>query len=334
MSLINSEQFLSPISAGQPAGPNLEYEAAFTELERAAQGRAEQRMGDSIVPAEPPDWVVVIERATSLLERTRDLRVAVHLALALLHRHGYAGFVEGLELAQRMLETFWPTAHPELDPEDDDDPTMRSTALAALGTPGVVQTLRSLPLIQTRALGAVSMRDIQALSSDAPTLDAATVERAFQEVELPALVETTQTVQRCRDAVSRIDAVFEAHTGSRGPDLTPLTQVLRDIFRTLGPRLQARQESDEDASPELDDSKSDGSSRGPSLSGEIRSREEVVRAIDKICAYYARFEPTSPLPLLLERCRRLVSSSFVEIIKDLAPDSVARVESLGGKQPE
>jgi type VI secretion system protein ImpA len=74
--------------------------------------------------------------------------------------------------------------------------------------------------------------------------------------------------------------------------------------------------------------------RNEALSGEIRSREDVVRAIDKICAYYARFEPTSPLPLLLERCRRLVTSSFLDIIRDLAPDSVSQVERLSGKKPE
>ena len=77
-----------------------------------------------------------------------------------------------------------------------------------------------------------------------------------------------------------------------------------------------------------------GAALGPALSGEIRSREDVVRAIDKICAYYARFEPTSPLPLLLDRCKRLVSSSFLDIIRDLAPDSVSQVERLAGKKPE
>jgi type VI secretion system protein ImpA len=70
------------------------------------------------------------------------------------------------------------------------------------------------------------------------------------------------------------------------------------------------------------------------LSGEIRSREEVLKAIDKICAYYSRSEPGSPLPLLLERCKRLVSSSFLDIIQDLAPESVAQINQIVGRRPE
>jgi type VI secretion system protein ImpA len=335
MGLINSEKFLSPVSTDEPAGPNLEYDAAFTTLERAAQGKPEQRMGDSIVPAEPPDWASVVEQALALLDRTRDLRVAVHLALALLHRAGYPGLAEGLGLVRQLLAEFWPTVHPELDHEDNDDPTMRITALAALATPSVLQTLRSTALVRARALGVVSLQDIQALSGDSPSVDAATVEGVLQEVELEALQEVAAAVEQCSDAVTEIDAVFEGHTGSRGPDLTALAQVLRDVSRVLGPRLAARTATGE--ADEEQDSGADTPGAAPTgdpLKGEIRSRDDVVRAIDKICAYYARFEPTSPLPLLLERCRRLVSSSFMEIIKDLAPDSVARIESLAGKQPE
>ena len=44
--------------------------------------------------------------------------------------------------------------------------------------------------------------------------------------------------------------------------------------------------------------------------------------IDEICSYYAQYEPSSPVPLLLQRARRLVNKSFVEILEDLAPDGL------------
>jgi type VI secretion system protein ImpA len=68
-----------------------------------------------------------------------------------------------------------------------------------------------------------------------------------------------------------------------------------------------------------------------SHSGEISSRDDVLKMLDKICAYYARHEPSSPLPLLLKRCRRLVPMSFKEIVGDLAPDALAKVELITGK---
>ncbi len=57
----------------------------------------------------------------------------------------------------------------------------------------------------------------------------------------------------------------------------------------------------------------------------------MLAALDQICAYYERFEPSSPIPLLLRRARRLVAGSFEDIVKDLLPDAVGTVESLRGK---
>jgi type VI secretion system protein ImpA len=71
-----------------------------------------------------------------------------------------------------------------------------------------------------------------------------------------------------------------------------------------------------------------------SLSGEIASRDDVVRALEKICDYYARHEPSSPLPLLLQRCKRLATMSFIEIVKEMVPDGMSQVEIIAGKREE
>ena len=52
--------------------------------------------------------------------------------------------------------------------------------------------------------------------------------------------------------------------------------------------------------------------------------------IDKICAYYERHEPSSPVPLLLMRARRLVDKSFMEILQDLAPEGMGQARQVGG----
>ena len=70
------------------------------------------------------------------------------------------------------------------------------------------------------------------------------------------------------------------------------------------------------------------------LTGEITSRQDVIRALDKICEYYDRHEPSSPLPLLINRAKRLASKSFLEIIGDLTPDALAQAQSIGGIEGE
>jgi type VI secretion system protein ImpA len=55
-----------------------------------------------------------------------------------------------------------------------------------------------------------------------------------------------------------------------------------------------------------------------------------VRTLDRLCDYYARYEPSSPVPLLLKRARRLVDGSFIDILSDLTPSSLAEIKHLAG----
>ena len=52
--------------------------------------------------------------------------------------------------------------------------------------------------------------------------------------------------------------------------------------------------------------------------------------LDRACEYFHRYEPSSPVPLLLERAKRLMSKDFVEILRDLAPDGIAQFEVVSG----
>ena len=47
---------LTAVSATSPCGDDMEYDAQFLQLERDAKGQPERSMGDSILPAEPPEW--------------------------------------------------------------------------------------------------------------------------------------------------------------------------------------------------------------------------------------------------------------------------------------
>ncbi|MFZ5891306.1 MAG: type VI secretion system protein TssA [Myxococcota bacterium] len=335
MGLTNNEQLLQPISDAAPAGDNLEYDPAFLALERAAQGKPEQRMGASVVPGEPPEWGGVLSQATALLARTKDLRVAVHLTAALLNRGGLEGICDGLVLVSGLLEKFWPTVHPQLDPEEGDDPTMRITALAALTAPSLLATLRTTPVVRAQALGIAAFRDMSSAQGEA-SIDAATLEGIFQSVDLPALEAAVGWLGQCIERLSQIDKTFETHTGSRGPDLTPMLRIFRDALNFASPRLANRRPAEVEAAPEAgaETTEAPAARRVAAPPGEVNSREDVVRAIDRICAYYARFEPSSPLPLLLQRCKKLVPMSFVDILKEIAPSGLPQLETVVGKTDE
>jgi type VI secretion system protein ImpA len=44
-----------------------------------------------------------------------------------------------------------------------------------------------------------------------------------------------------------------------------------------------------------------------------------------------RHEPSNPAPLFIRRAQRLIQMNFVEIVKDLMPDSLGQLEKLAGE---
>ena len=243
MPLIDTENLLQPIAGDEPTGTNLEYDAAFAGLERTAQGKPEQQIGETIVPGEPPDWKAVHEQAAALLGRSKDLRIVSHLVRALLHRHGFIGLSEGLAVVGGLLERYWAPLHPQLDPDDQHDPTIRISALALLSDSQLLSALRSAPLVQSRAFGSVSLRDIAvatgeiAPAADAPKMEMTAVEAAFQDVSDESLEATATAITRSVENLRRIEAAFSASAGVSGPDVTALTQLLNQANRAVAPRL-------------------------------------------------------------------------------------------------
>lgn len=339
MPFLEVDRLLAPISDTEPAGPNLEYDAAFIALEKAAIGKPEQQIGGTIVPGEPPDWNAVAEQAVALLGRTKDLRAAVRLAEASANRHGVSGFSESVAVVRGLIDRYWAVVHPQLDPDDDNDPTMRLTALAALATQPVFNALRSAPLLSSRSLGPVSLHDFGVDASgrlEADKADASKMQAAFVESELATLELVLASVVSAQEALSGIEAALQTHAGTQGPDFGGLTRILFQAKQVLEPRVtQRRQEERPQSVGAADGSDGNAGAGQPqaarAVRGDIVSREDVVRAIDRICAYYEKNEPSSPVPLLLQRCKRLVTSSFVEILKDLAPDSMKQIEIVAGK---
>src|SRR5581483_4257282 len=117
MAPLDLTHWLDDVPGDSPTGPNLELDPDFGKLERAAQPKPERQYGNTIVAAEDPDWKEVAEQASALLERSRDLRVLVHLAIARLHVGGLPAFAEVLGLITQVLQTRWDEVHPRLDPE-------------------------------------------------------------------------------------------------------------------------------------------------------------------------------------------------------------------------
>jgi type VI secretion system protein ImpA len=328
----------------------MEYDAAFTALERDAQGKAEQQVGTTIVAAEEPDWRQVVKQSSALLSSTKDLRVAMHLTRALLRSSGYAGFAQGLAVLHGLVDKFWDHVHPQLDPDDDNDPTMRFNVLGSLADmQTTVAAVRKVPLASVRGLGSVSLRQYGLASgeltaaADEETPGMSLLEATFMQAPLEEFEAVTKAARAAVTELDRLDKLLMSNAqGAAPPSLLPLREALVQAAK-ITERFLAQRTG---AAPEgaLLDETSDGAPQvggatgmvamPQAIAGEVNSREDVIRVLEKICAYYDKNEPSSPLPLLLKRCKRLVNKSFLDIIRDMAPDGLGQVETIRGPEEQ
>ena len=71
-----------------------------------------------------------------------------------------------------------------------------------------------------------------------------------------------------------------------------------------------------------------------SRAGSTKNRSDVIAALNKVCIYYEKYEPSSPVPILLERAKKLVPMGFLEIVNDLVPKGTADAEVFRGRGPD
>ena len=344
MASIDVEKLLQELSADSPCGSDMEYEPEFQELERSTQYRAEQVIGDAIVEASEPNWSDVFRAATEMFSKTKDLRVAVYLARAALHLDGFIGFNNGLSLIKGLAERYWDSVHPRLDPEDNNDPTIRVNTVAALSDPEtVLRSVRKAPVVGARGIGQFSIRDIdiakglvQPTSSDETTPETGVIDAAFMQTELEGLQATSDAVKQARENLTAIEKFFtEKVSAAQSPNLSELNKILYHISTVLTEQLGRRGVAGaEEAGMEGEGAANAamGGKPAASISGAIQSREDVIRMLDKICDFYKQNEPSHPLPLLLQRAKRLVRKDFMEILKDIAPDALKQAELIKGKE--
>ncbi len=331
MALVDS--WLQPLQGdGEPCGKDLEYDNDFLALNQAALGKPETQFG----PGEPPDWADVREKSEALLVRTRDLRVAVLWVRASINVLGFAALSPGLRLLQGLLENFWDQLHPLLDP-DDADPYARGNALAILPQPeGLLGDLRQCFLFNLPGIGAIRFRSVlAALGHMAPKPDEASFSREQLGQMIDSAIEQNSALRDLpRMALAdfrSLSLVLNERLGAAvAPDLGPLSDLVK-ILLALMPAA-------DDAVVAADASSADNSGspqeRPKAALGSVSSRDEALRAIDMVCAYLDRTEPTNPAQLLLRRARRLINHNFLQLIKELAPEALNEAARVMGVDPD
>ena len=131
--------------------------------------------------------------------------------------------------------------------------------------------------------------------------------------------------------VRSIEAVIDARVGAaNGPQL----RQLRVLTQHLAQAAEAQRGGADPSSAGAVVEGGAASVARPSGVGAINNRDDAIKALDRVCDWINRNEPTNPAPLLIRRAQRLMGKTFLEIIRDLAPDGLKDVERIAGVDSE
>jgi type VI secretion system protein ImpA len=330
--MIELDEFLREVSDQPPCGPDLTYDADFLALENAARGKNEQQFGDTVIPAEPPDWREVEKRASALLGRSKDVRVAVVLCRAWVNIKGLPGLAVGIGLVCGLLERYWETVHPVAE---DGDYFMRMNAVSSLNeVTGLLRDLRQVDFLRSSA-GVMSVRDAEALArghvvDGGHKMSLDQLRLAVQDAcrqENPIVVAFVAA----RDFLTRIiDLCVNKLPGAQRPETDGL-QSLFAALHELMPASGSDLSPDSGASPEPN---APGMQNQTSQPGVLRTRDDAVAQLLAVAAFVEKTEPTNPAPLLIRRAARLMRMGFIDILRELSPDSLSQIEKItGGSTP-
>lgn len=333
-----AEAWLEPLGGDDgPSGADLEYDNDFLELSKAAEGKPETQFERGA----PPDWRAVRSQCEEIFERTRDLRVALMWTRAVLSLEGVAALAAGLKLVNGMLGANWDTVHPLPDPSDN-DPYARANALAILPRmEGGLGELLNARLLLVKGLGDIRLRDVEVAFGN---LSAREGETAYTREQLERILVTADQegaglramLTATQEALKQLGGLMDERFGSgSSTELKPLLDLFGHAL-ALVPEPQSEAagaeaggEGGAEGAPGAA-----GSGGRAALSGAVNSRADAVRAIELICAYLERHEPTNPAQLFLRRARGLLERNFLELLKELAPNALDDVARIVGVDPE
>jgi type VI secretion system protein ImpA len=330
-----AEAWLAPLDGEQgPCGPDLEYDGAFLELNTAAEGKAETQFERGT----PPEWRQVREIAEGLLVRTRDLRVAMLWLRSVVNLEGTAALLPGLRLVTGLLDAHWDGLHPR--PEDgDDDAFARANVLAALPSmEGCLGDLLQARLTHIKGVGDLRLRDVEAAFGNLSVRDG---DNAYTREQLERMLAGVgdglwPLLADVQQALRHLGTLMDQRFGTgSGAELKPVLDLFAHVL-SLRPAPEGAVEGAAAEDGQADPSAGAAPAARPAsagLSGSVNSRAEAVRAIELVCAYLDRHEPTNPAQLFLRRARSLLELNFLELMKELAPNSLDEVARIVGVDP-
>jgi len=320
------ELLTRPLSADAPCGESIEDTQLLSSFD------AYRLFGQSTPLDKDTDWREIKTKSLEALDVCKDFRLAGHLAAAALRVDSLPAFCSIIKAASHWLENQWDAVHPRLD----DDAILRKNALNSFADRmAIIDALRRSPLVTNPQLGSYCLRDIEIAKgqytppeSEPKVVAETEITAAFLAASVEELTALRGDIQGAIAALKIIEGKMRDVGGIESAPtfddlLSQLVKMDRILTEQIAPRLG-------EAASEGEAAAADGPTGGVIGVGSIKSRQDAIRALDAVAGFFRQNEPSSPIPMFIERAKRLVAKDFLEVLADIAPDALGQAKSAGG----
>ena len=340
-----------------PCGEDLIFSAEFDEIQKARRfDDPSLSQGEWVTEVKEADWENVIRICENLLaNKSKDLRVIAWLTEARGKIGGLAGLAEGYSLLGYLCDVLWDDIHPQ--PEDG-DPEQRVGVLDWL----VNQTTR---LIRETPLTHSGKGHFSAIDQESARATAKNIERnpgmadelgrsarvtlehfesALKDTPTRHFVDGIRDAERLKDAMKTAQTVLNRRMSQHAPAFGQAFDALEDISRFFQRHagdgdtkttVASSADSTRGATTPLSDASGriEPSFGNPNtLSGQVQSREQAIRQLQEIAAFFRRTEPHSPVAYLADKAAKWGTMPLHEWLRTVVKDDAAlsRMEELLG----
>lgn len=350
---MDMEQFSTPLDTNGGCGEDLEDSLEFSRLESLI----EESIGIEAA-AEDIDWKTGVSLGQDLLKRSRDVRLSAWLTRCLLETRGIKGLAAGLALTDKLLRDHWDCVFPVTE-EGDPYPIARFNAIGDLSSHQMfLAPVQKLTIVELRGVGSFTYRNwlqaTGAISTDSEEGESqpqeSTIIAAFENADSDQLGETYAGLQESSQALERMSSFLrEGEFAGYAPDLEPLKKLIVSMSELIA-RYSGVASKDEQSESTDSDFQSEQTSThvgnssmenhvvpsgygAPDNAGvfAVNSRRDAEKALDMVCDYFKRVEPSSPVPLLIRRAKSLLHKDFTEILRDFAPAGLSDIEKFSAE---
>lgn len=347
MSELDAE--LRVLSAEAPAGANLEYDPLYLSLEDEASAHGGGALGDEEGAEQGADFKALQQHCATLWEQTRDFRVAVFYTVALTVNQGLTGFNHGLALLNLLSRELWSEAYPQLDPDDDLDPTERLNILSTLSPQNTVNDpinflshLAQLKLVSKAPYTLKDLLQAKGTIENKDEIDLALLTAQVQALGPQAVSAMVDQVEKAIAQLTELENSVNEHLQDTGYLQFERLHKILGVWQHFGQEMSAALDAAVGATADAEGGDGVGAegaaavnsaTAAPAASNAvarsmsvadvvISSRKDALLLIEKCSAYFKLKEPTSPVPFLLKRAIAMADMDFIQLLGEI--DSSAR----------